>query len=192
MITLSHTLKPSRKEAFDILVAAKSRALSECEIDSLINYFAPAVPSAPKTAFQWVARAVAIDDVRQYLHFVNVSSGVMRATDGHRLHWATTDLPDGNYDAKTGLRVDDNFVRGSFPDISRVIPSIDRMQAAASDPAQGVRRIGKKDVFTLDYGGVIFNKSYIDAASPDSVYIDQEKMRGSNAFGEFVIMCMRG
>lgn len=191
MITLSHIKKPSRKEAFDLVCKAKSHNLTESEIDSLINYFAPSVPSSPKTAFQWVARAVSENDIRQYLQFVHVSEGVMRATDGHRLHWANTDLTDGYYDAKTGARVDNKYVRGTFPDIRRVIPKIERMTEFKDGPIAGTRYVNKKAVFTLSYDGLQFNKKYVDEAIAGRVYIDHEKMRGSNDFGEFVIMFMK-
>lgn len=192
MITLSHTKKPTRKEAFDLACKAKSHHLTESEIDSLINYFAPSVPSSPKTAFQWVARAVAINDIRQYLQFVHVSDGVMYATDGHRLHWANTDLANGYYDAKTGARVDDKFVRGSYPDVRRAMPKLERMQEIESlvqPPA--TEYIKSKQYFTLTYNGVKFNKIYVDSAMPEKAFVDSHHMRGSNIFGEFVIMNMR-
>lgn len=189
MITLSHTKKPTRKEAFDLACKAKSHHLTESEIDSLINYFAPSVPSSPKTAFQWVARAVAINDIRQYLQFVHVSDGVMYATDGHRLHWADTDLTNGYYDAKTGLPAKCD---GKFPDVRRVMPKLERMQeieALVQPPA--TEYIKRKQYFTLTYNGVKFNKIYVDAAMPEKAFVDSQHMRGSNIFGEFVIMNMR-
>ena len=191
MITLTHTKKPTRKEAFDLACKAKSHHLTEGEIDSLINYFAPSVPSSPKTAFQWVARAVAINDTRQYLQFVHVSDGVMYATDGHRLHWADTDLANGYYDAKTGARVDDKFVRGQYPDVRRVIPKIEQMQKFDGSPTAGARYINRKEVHTLTYGDLEFSRGYVNDAAPVAVYLDSQEMRGSNEFGEFVIMCMR-
>lgn len=188
MITLSRTKKPTRKEAFDLACKAKSHHLTESEIDSLINYFALSVPSSPKTAFQWVARAVAINDIRQYLQFVYVSDGVMYASDGHRLHWANTDLPNGYYDAKTGLPTKCD---GKFHDVRLVIPKIERMQKFEGDPIASARYINRKEKHTLSYGGLEFNRDYVNDANPNDVYFDHEKMRGSNIFGEFVIMNMR-
>lgn len=188
MITLSHTKKPTRKEAFDLACKAKSHHLTESEIDSLINYFAPSVPSSPKTAFQWVARAVAINDIRQYLQFVHVSDGVMYATDGHRLHWANTDLASGYYDAKTGIPAKCD---GKFPDVRRAIPKIEQMQKFEGDPIAGARYINRKETHTLSYVGREFNRAHVNDANPTEVYIDHEKMRGSNIFGEFVILSMR-
>lgn len=191
MITLSRTKKPTRKEAFDLACKAKTHHLTESEIDSLINYLATSVPSRPKTTFQWVARAVAINDIRQYLQFVHVSDGIMYATDGNRLHWADTDLANGYYDAKTGARVDDKFVRGNYPDVRRVIPKIEQMQKFEGDPIASARYINRKEKHTLSYGGLEFNRDYVNDANPNDVYFDHEKMRGSNIFGEFVIMSMR-
>ena len=188
MITLTHTKKPTRKEAFDLACKAKSHPLTEVEIDSLINYFAPSVPSSPKTAFQWVARAVAINDIRFYLNYVYVSEGVMYATDGHRLHWADTDLANGYYDAKTGLPAKCD---GKYPDVRRVIPRLEQMQKFDGSPTAGARYINRKEVHTLTYGDLEFNRGYVNDASPTAVYLDTQKMRGSNEFGEFVIMCMR-
>lgn len=189
MIALSHIRKPSRKEAFDLACKAKTHHLSESEIDSLINYFAPTVPATPKTAFQWVARAVAVNDIRKYLQFVHVSGGVMRATDGRRLHWAPTDLADGYYDAKTGLPAKCDT---RYPEVLRVIPKIERMSEFKGSPVAGNRYIYKKEVFILTYEGMQFNKKYVDEAIAGTVYLDHEKMRGSNDFGEFVIMFMKG
>lgn len=193
MIALGHTEKPSRKVAFDLVCAAKTRALAPHEIDSLINFFAPKASSSPKTAFQWVALAVSVADIRQYLQFVRVSNGVMYATDGHRLHWANAaDLLDGYYDAKTQLQVPDDFIRGRFPDVRRVIPKIEGMTKFEGEGAPSVRRINKKEVFTLKYSQMTFNKKYVDEARIEGpIYLDQEKMRGANEFGEFVIMNMR-
>lgn len=192
MITLTHNIKPSRKEAFELALKAKSGQLSEVEIDSLINYFAPSVPSTPKTAFQWVARAVAVNDIRQYLHFVHVSDGVMYATDGHRLHLAPTDLKNGYYDAKTGLPVDDKYIRGRFPDIRRVIPKIETMKEQSAPGAHGTSVVKGKSVFTIEYDGIIFDKKYVDDAAPEKIYTDHEKLRGANSFGECVIMFRKG
>lgn len=188
MITLSHTKKPTRKEAFDLACKAKTHHLTESEIDSLINYFAPSVPSSPKTAFQWVARAVAINDIRQYLQFVHVSDGVMCATDGYRLHWANTDLANGYYDAKTGLPAKCD---SKFPDVRRVIPKTKQMQKFEGDPIASVRYIDRKEKHTLSYGGLEFSRDYVNDANPTDVHLDTQKMRGSNIFGEFVIMSMR-
>ncbi|WP_201174078.1 hypothetical protein [Halorhodospira halophila] len=52
-------------------------------------YFMPAPPKKPKTAFDWVAAAVATDknELRQYLRFVRIfDNGDRVATDGKRLH----------------------------------------------------------------------------------------------------------
>lgn len=189
MITLTHNVKPSRKEAFALVCKAKSHHLTDSEIDSLINYFAPSVPTTPKTAFQWVARAASEGkDIRTYLWFVYVENGVMAATDGNRLHWANTDLADGYYDPKTGLKVK-NPNMGKFPEWRRVVPNREAMFQCPEEKT--LVQLGGE--WAYDIGDLRFDKKYFDQALPyiSATYIDHEKICGANQFGEFLIMWVR-
>ena len=191
MTSLSHNIKPNRKKAFGIALAAKERELTESEKDSLILYFAPSAPAVAKTAFQWAARAAAVKDVRHYLCFVHVLGGIMRASDGHRLHWAPTDLAEGYYEPSTGLRVDDKNTQGEFPDVSRVIPQLGGMLRFDGEPellADGDHAVKYK----YKYANLNFNKTYVDQANPTEAYLNHEAMRGASDWGEFVIMSIRG
>lgn len=190
MIKLSHINKPSRKEAFGLACKAKSHHLTDAEIDSLINYFAPSVPATPKTAFQWVARAVAIDDVRFYLKYVYVNEGVMVATDGARLHFANTSLADGFYDAKTGFPV---TVDARYPEWRRIIPKREGMIAHTEDQDWATILVPKTSIWAAKIGEVHINKVYLDAAiaRPNEIFEGLGVVSGDNEFGSFVIQGIR-
>ena len=98
-------------------------APTEDQLATLYSFFMPALPAKPKTAQQWVQKAVAVKDVRYYLNNAHASSGFLRGTDGHRLHIAPiAGLFDGYYD-KNGSKIDSD---DKYPDVQRVIPANDR------------------------------------------------------------------
>lgn len=51
--------------------------------------------------FFWVAGAVAKNDVRPFLNYVYSTGTYLVASDGHRMHYAPTDLPEGYYHPET-------------------------------------------------------------------------------------------
>lgn len=192
---LSHNNKPSRNEAYLKLLDLKERVPSEeYVIDLLINYFAPSVPKVPKTAFQWVAKAVADDrDIRKYLRYVHVLDGEMVATDGHRLHIAKTNLANGFYDPKTGLPAECDM---KYPDIKRVTPTHGESVEPCDEWRCETKLIDKKPLIASDVGGCFFNNVYLfDAmadSKSDSLVLDPKgALKGENQFGTFVIMPMR-
>jgi hypothetical protein len=113
--------KPTKPAVYGLVeeLIASGLAPTEYQLATLYGYFIPALPAKPKTAAQWVQKAVPSKDVRYYLNNANVLAGKLRGTDGHRLHIAPTDLVDGYYD-KAGNLVE---VDGRYPDIDRVIPN---------------------------------------------------------------------
>lgn len=189
-IILTHTAKPPRKEAFSLACKARTHHLTDREIDSLINYFAPSVPTTPKTAFQWVARAVAFNDVRKYLQYVFVADGVMVATDGHRLHHAATDLKNGFYDPKTGMLVE---VDAKYPEWRRIIPKRAAMKAHTDSEEWNAILVPKTSIFAAKIGGVHINKKYLDdaLAVPNDVFEGLGVVAGDCCFGSFVIQGLR-
>ena len=94
------------------------------ELAQLYAYFMPPKPKTPKTAFQWVAMAAGVKDIRYYLNYVYVTAEHLAATDGHRLHRApnTDNLAPGYYHPITG-----DFAHppeySEYPDTAKVIPS---------------------------------------------------------------------
>ena len=87
---------------------------------TLYKQHLPKTPAKPKTAFTWVNKAIAKKDVRYYLNQAHIEAGRVRATDGHRVHVAPSDIKeDGFYDTAQN-KVD---MSGKFPDIDRVTPT---------------------------------------------------------------------
>jgi len=79
-------------------------------------------PSPVSTsAFKWVAKACSKDKTRERLTHVFVESGTMVATDGRRLHAASTELEDG-YHHHCGESVPEMAER--YPKWQQVIPDM--------------------------------------------------------------------
>lgn len=106
-IVLTTKDKADKKTAFKILLEfKKSDDITEYDLDRLLNYFAPPIPKKPKTPMEWVARAAAKKDVRDFLNYIHVKDRIPYASDGHRLHKGNeVNLPDGVYDPKTLIEV---------------------------------------------------------------------------------------
>lgn len=189
-------IKPTRKKAYSIILSLRESLGPEHadDLESLINYFAPAVPKNPKTAFEWVAAAAGKSDVRFYLNYVYVENGRMVATDGARLHLAKTDLANGFYDPKTGriAKVD-----AKYPDIERVIPKTGTMKEASTEKIlTEVRGSVVPSRVKIVAPGVQIDESYfLQAKVEEKIFYSGEWqtaiVSGGNEFGTFVIMGLR-
>ena len=85
-------------------------------LQRLLMYFASTVPAKAKDSFSYLARFVAVKDVRHFLQYVFVADGVAYASDGSMAARAKTELPDGYYEPKTGARLADEDAKGlRFP-----------------------------------------------------------------------------
>ena len=124
--------KPSKKRAFKVVKllersefvdGAHKKLLAE-----LYKYFIPPKPAKPKTAEQWVSKAVAVNDVRYYLKYTKVENGQIIGTDGNRIHIAPTELPDGAYDS--ALTLIDPHHAGVFPKNWKALTDISRHNSA--------------------------------------------------------------
>lgn len=200
MITVNKDVKKaSKSQAFDLIKTLKEGGqLSEIELDSLIKYFAPAMPTKPKNAFQWVAKAVAKKDARKYLSYVYVTEeGEAQATDGCRVHRAFVDgCSPGYYCPKTGVKTDYKPDYAKFPDIDRVMPdfpSKEDCKLSADDLTQSLNDKGEA-VYDIDPG--LFNAQYVDQALCGgsfalSEFNDIETVEGYNEFGRFKVMGMK-
>lgn len=142
----------------------------------LLLHFAPPRPAKPKTAFAWVAQACNPKDVRPLCHYVLVAGGYMRATDGHRMHCAPTDMGDGAYHPRTGTpvamtdadrthykhamdRVYDMFYRAAG-DVLHGIEPVRHVLTLADDRTLPVVQVAPRDPNKAQY----FDASYYDSA----------------------------
>lgn len=199
MLKLTHDTKYNRAQIFERLLKLKknpSESLNEFEIDAFLMYFAPPTPKTPKTAFDWVAKAVADDrDIRKYLHYVHVENGVAAASDGYRLHFANVDLPDGYFDARTGLATDvDKYFK--YPDWRRMLTGEAGAKMCTSWE-DALTTNGKKPESLVLIDNYSFLKAYLDAAlaTNENTKIFGEGMGarayGENQFGTFLVACRR-
>ena len=95
-------------------------------ISEVYNYFIPrtkAGKAAQKDNFAWVNLARKTKDEHYAgvlsLKYVCAENNRLIASDGQRLHWTATDLPDGFYDTAK-MRIDDV---SNFPDCQPIIES---------------------------------------------------------------------
>ena len=122
--------KPNKRDAqAKIVELAERYPDAMLELSELYTYFRPPQPKKPRSAFEWVAKAVNTKDVRPYLRYVYVTSAWVTATDGHRMHRAPNaeGLTPGWY-LVSGERVTDD-APDHYPDIERVIPRVDGTRA---------------------------------------------------------------
>lgn len=187
--------KASRKEAYLLVKRLREGALlAPREQDELLNFFAPALPKIAKTAFNWVAAACGVRDIRSYLNVVHVKDGEMIASDGHRMHWAATTLDDGQYDPKTGLKLEES--QGPAPNFDRV-KEVSNRHDAPFDLSNGeiIPREKFPPAFKI-FKDVQVNSAYLLTAlntkEPQGVcYVRRDRVFGSNAFGGYVVMRLR-
>lgn len=192
--------RATKKIAYEMAIKLKQgEVLSDNELDSLLLYFAPSAPKVAKTAIEWVAKAVATNDIRYYLNFIRVQDGYAYGTDGHRIHRAVSDLPTGFYCPKTLALVDD--VDGTYPRVGQVMTRLkdaDNTRATLGELTKGVS--AKKPYLLHEGLDVAISANYITSAlnsSDDSSVIEYEqynssyRIHGSNEHGVFVVMPMR-
>ena len=120
-LAFDRSKKVSKSRAMIVIEAlAASHPDKIMQLSELYSYFKPTVPFKPKTAEDWVCKAVAKNDVRLYLNRLEVLDGWLIATDGHRLHMCKTTLENGAYDTQL------NPIRAiggvQFPNVKKVIP----------------------------------------------------------------------
>lgn len=120
MKPLTNLNKLNRKEAYAYIIALREEA-PDTELyglDALLNYFAPAIPKKAKTSEQYVAKAINPKDIRLALCNLASINGRLYGCDGHKVHHTTTDLPDGQYDPKTMLPIENP---DQYPDVVRIL-----------------------------------------------------------------------
>lgn len=111
--------KPTREQAQRYLLELWEQNPS-IQLAKLYKWFEPVTPAKPKTAEQWISKALAgRKDVRYYMQNMYSDGSTLVATDGHRLHLCRNlDYPAGYYDKSLNAIEDDT----RYPDFARVIP----------------------------------------------------------------------
>ena len=194
--------KPSKSEALRrVLDLQAGRGDSAGLLDDLLLYFTvPPARRPAKSVMEWVARAVAVQDVRHYLTYLWVSpEGIAYGTDGHRAHFAAVEgVAPGYYDAKTLKPVE---VEGKYPDVNRLMPrgAADQCVALAELGAAvggGVNGQGVAHHFAAytSEGAAVMQAYLNDALNGcESMPIDVHGniWTGVNEFGTYLIMGVR-
>jgi hypothetical protein len=147
IVTLAHSIpKPSKADMYETLIdiITSDEPPTVDQLASLYCAYVPPVPATPKTALQWLRKAMANSkEVRYYLRYIYKDGDMVVATDGHRLHMVESDnIPelDGNgfHDAM-GVPVD---VDSKYPDWQRIIPKPDKTEIIQLNDCE-VRKAGK-------------------------------------------------
>lgn len=183
----------SKKEACELArdIYTGRRELTEADKRDLLRYFAPA-PSRrkPKSAAEWVALAVGKNDRRKYLNYLYSDGTHVIASDGHRVHWAWTDLAKGYYCPRSLVPMPD---QGRFPDFERVIPPEGHrepvlLSGLESGVVDGATPISYQRV--PDSTAVC--EAYLADAHPEALYHRPVLgMGGSSKWGQFWIQGLR-
>ncbi len=114
---LIHTMDEVLGESYNCMDGETALAFAR-----LYAHFLPKPGKRARTTWQWVAMAMAKDDVRYYLNYVYVTEDEIVATDGHRLHIAPNveGLTPGYYDVAGNRIHAPDYAR--YPDFKRVQP----------------------------------------------------------------------
>ncbi len=114
---LIHTMDEVLGESYNRMGGETALAFAR-----LYAHFLPKPGKRARTTWQWVAMAMAKNDVRHYLNYVYVTEDEIVATDGHRLHIAPNveGLTPGYYDAAGNRIHAPDYAR--YPDFKRVQP----------------------------------------------------------------------
>lgn len=132
------------------------------QLATLYSFFTPPIPKAPKNGFDWVARAVGgPKEIRVQLQLLYALNGVLHATDGHRVHYAPTDLADGYYDTN-GNSVTSCDIQ--YPDVIRLVSSTGNDWSSTDQTAVVHRTIGGKQDNVLECGKVRLSQKYFNDA----------------------------
>lgn len=178
----------SKKEAYAAAAALLSKQGEGVDLDRLLLYFAPPKPRKCSTPEEWVARAAAVKDVREYLRYLYVAAdGWAVATDGARMHWARTTWAPGWYDPRTLKRVEEP--QGRYVDWQRVIPPAHSVQAAEGEWA--IVPAGAHVAVRLPSGMAVMQHYFLDAEPSGEIGVFGGGITGNSQWGQFVIIRVR-
>ena len=196
MNTLNNNVRASsRREVFDILSSCMSGGTTPDmeQVESMYKYFMPKPTKAVKTPEQWAAQACATKDIRESLHYLHVVSGVMYASDGHRMHFRPTEMGDGVYHPVTLAPI---LNCPKAPEFSRIIPKAGEYKSYRLEDCEE-QFVEKYKRMQVSIGMVVLDKKYLSQATNNAkvvtLYINgpTDPVRGLCDFGEFVIMPIR-
>lgn len=187
--------KPNKPTALAMVRALRDKYEDE-DLDDLLMFFAERPRGKAKTAEQWVAQAVAKKDTREALNYLYVKGRRAYGADGHRAHYAPTDLADGFYCPATLAPVNGGSL--IYPDIERVMVKprhlaatfnrLDSMDRVEVGTVQGKALVRRKCVQGEGY----VDEGYITQAVNGDIGREFEHYVntwfGSSEFGEFVVM----
>lgn len=195
MQNLTTFIRPSRKQAYEIAQAVyDGETLTLEQADLLLNYFTPPLPKIAKDSFAWVAKACGNPrkaiHIHKFLCVVHVISGVATASDGQRIHWAASDLPDGQYDPVTGM------LQESIPSV----PCLDRVKGKPGRGREicfhdhpGAERTTADTSPIVTCEGVPFNAWYVLSGLNrktlvGTVFLEDNLITGESSFGTFSVI----
>lgn len=200
MISISSKAKKlSKKQAFDSVMELRGGAtLSPQRIDELLLYFAPAAPKKAKTAMEWLAKAVAVQDVRKNLEYIWVNvDGMGYATDGHVAHRAQLEgVAEGYYCPKTLLAV--TGIDLKYPNVERVFAPKEAHYTVEAAELEASMLPNATAVYS--YEGSYAHKAQLDRAmngDKNSIMLYAvsngtnsilHQWRGTTEFGDYIIM----
>lgn len=194
--------RPSKSEAFEIVRDAllAGDTVTSNQLQALLLYFAPPVPARPKTAEQWVARAVGTRDIRPWVNYLQSDGQYLYGTDGHRMHRCPTDLPVGAYCPKTLLPVTGTDAAAPSVAVDRMGGwfSVSHTQTHGAITSADCERDITNDKFQLNISqlpdsDVKVQSKYLDQAAPEwlAVLGPNDRIYGGSEFGDFIIMPIR-
>lgn len=159
--TKAYNAKKPKKDAVAELLEALYDLNPEMQDDiaAAYKYFMPAQSKTPKNAFEWVALACSKQATRPYLNFVWCTGEEAVAIDGHRLHYAPCDKPEGYYDHKGNPIALDL----KFPDWQRVFPNL-----KDADKVHGFEIADNKDYKAIDSKGEKMSEHHFQIIYVDS------------------------
>lgn len=160
----NHASRASKSKAFDLVMAIKKgETISDQEKDSLLLHFATTAPKIAKSAEQWCAKAVAKQDARKYLRYLQVRNGLMYGCDGHRIHRAQVDKPDGTYCPKTLLPTE-TVVGFPFDKADDLLSDKKTWKVNLSDAEDSMLKKWRIATFKHELASISFRKDYLVSA----------------------------
>lgn len=158
-------VKPKKEYICEIIENMYEDAITDAEkleLAAIYKYFTPTQPAKSKTVEQWVFKAVSKEESRPYLHLSYSDGSTLTATDGHRLHQTTTELPEGFYNSE-GVKIEN--LDFNFLAVERIIK--DKSFATYIEDIQiselTVKKSKKtKGLFFYTIDGVKYNKRFVD------------------------------
>lgn len=170
--------KPSKTNALNLINLLHTDSICDDDkgviLAQLYQYFIPATPAKPKTAEQWIAKAVPKKDIRYFLQYLYSDGSNLVGTDGHRMHYVENmDYDAGSYNIV--MDKIDPMHAGKYPNWERVVPNTSKSTPYGFNTLtlktielKGIKNAKNKWNYEIyNYRGDLLltvNKSYLDDA----------------------------